>query len=169
MGPSGFLTRSSTQVQAWPVHQTRPNRGAGLRRLGPWDSKTSSSREVSRDRQRLHRQTQAELVDDLRSKPTPDSRSSQVLSKQIAASALSVPPPAGLGRLQFLSRQNHHSLFFACLSKPTAVSLTAESPPSSQFHHRFPFLFASKPERARLENRLFPQTEPFHEVFVRSL
>ena len=36
VGFSWFLTRSSIQVQAWPVHQTRPNRGVGLRRLGPW-------------------------------------------------------------------------------------------------------------------------------------
>ena len=55
LGFSWFLTRSSIQVQAWPVHQTRPNRGAGSGRLGPWDSKTSSSREVSRDSQRLRR------------------------------------------------------------------------------------------------------------------
>ena len=36
VGFSWFLTRSSEQVQAWPVHQTRPNRGVGLRRLGLW-------------------------------------------------------------------------------------------------------------------------------------
>ena len=36
VGFSWFLTRSSIQVQARPVHQTRPNRGVGLRGLGPW-------------------------------------------------------------------------------------------------------------------------------------
>jgi len=63
VGFSWFLTRSSIQVQAWPVHQIRPNRGVGLRRLGPWDSKTSSSREVSRDSQRLRHWTPDEPVD----------------------------------------------------------------------------------------------------------
>ena len=29
---SWFLTRSSMPIQAWPVHQTRPNLGVGLRR-----------------------------------------------------------------------------------------------------------------------------------------
>ena len=29
---SWFLTRSGMQIQAWPVHQTRPNIGVGLRR-----------------------------------------------------------------------------------------------------------------------------------------
>ena len=29
---SWFFTRSSMQIQAWPVHQTRPNLGVGLRR-----------------------------------------------------------------------------------------------------------------------------------------
>ena len=65
VGLSWFLTRSSIQVQAWPVHQTRPNRGVGLRRLGPWDSKTSSSHEVSRDSQRLRHWTPDEPVDAL--------------------------------------------------------------------------------------------------------
>ena len=32
---SWLFTRSSIQVQAWPVHQTRPNQSVGLRRLGP--------------------------------------------------------------------------------------------------------------------------------------
>ena len=63
VGLSWFLTMSSIQVQAWPVHQIRPNRGVGLRRLGPWDSKTSSSREVSRDSQRLRHWTPDEPVD----------------------------------------------------------------------------------------------------------
>ncbi len=62
---SCLFTRSSIQVQAWHVHQTRPNRGVGLRRLGPWDSKTSSSREVSRDSQRLRHWTPDEPVEDL--------------------------------------------------------------------------------------------------------
>ena len=47
---SWLFTRSSIQVQAWPVYQVRPNRGVGLRRLGRWDYKESSSREVSKDR-----------------------------------------------------------------------------------------------------------------------
>ena len=63
VGFSWFLTRSSFQVQAWPVHQTRPNRGVGLRTLGPWDSKMSSSREVSRVSQRLRHWTPDEPVD----------------------------------------------------------------------------------------------------------
>ncbi len=57
----------------------------GSGRLGPWDSKTSSGREVSRDRQRLR--------------------------------------PLSF----FLCRITFSFHFHACLSKPAAVSLTAES------------------------------------------
>ena len=47
---SWFLTRSSIQIQAWPVHQTRPNRSVGLRMLGPWPRRNSRSNHSSQSR-----------------------------------------------------------------------------------------------------------------------
>ena len=44
---SWLFTRSSIQVQAWPVHQIRPNRGVGLRRLCPWPRKNSRPKPLS--------------------------------------------------------------------------------------------------------------------------
>ena len=95
-GFSWFLPRSSIQVQAWPVHQTRPNRGVGLRRLGPWDSKTSSSCEVSRDSQRLHHWTPDEPVDVLLTKTdrAPPRRSVSPLPIADSARSGSVSLPA---------------------------------------------------------------------------
>ena len=50
VGLSWFCTRSSIQVQAWPVHQIRPNRGVGLRQVHRQTCRAVSSRAVSRDR-----------------------------------------------------------------------------------------------------------------------
>ena len=79
----------------------------GSGRLGPWDSKTSSSREVSRDRQRLRRFLSCLPA----SKPdfsTPSSR--------------------------FLSLQNHHWLFFFLLSsKPDCSTPSSQFFPPCLF------------------------------------
>ena len=52
MGLSRSLPRSSTQIQAWLLHQTRPKSRSWAPASG---SANVSSREVSKDRQRLRR------------------------------------------------------------------------------------------------------------------
>ena len=104
--------RSRMRIQAWPVHQTRPNWGVGLRRRID-GMKDVSSHAVSKDSQRLRDWTPDEPVDYLLiksiadsphavplafrggsfheadrrlTKPFPDRQSSQFLLQQIADS-----------------------------------------------------------------------------------
>ena len=98
------------RIQAWPVHQTRPNLGVGLRRRID-GMKDVSSRAVSKDSQRLRDWTPDEPVDDLiksiadSHKPFRDRQSSQFLSgraflsKPIADSTLAVSPLPSWGSL----------------------------------------------------------------------
>ena len=144
VGFSWFRTRSSIQVQAWPVHQTRPIRGVGLRRLGPWDPKTSSSHEVSRDSQRLRHWTPDQPVDVLLTKadrapprrsvsplPIADSaRSGSPSADRRLTSVLSVPPSVPGARsppspLQFYFFSFTSPFRPSLASKPTADSHTA--------------------------------------------
>ena len=120
VGLSWFLTRSSIQVQAWPVHQTRPNRGVGLRRLGPWDSKTSSSREVSRDSQRLRHWTPDEPVDVSSRKP---------ITPHLGTQFHHCRSQTRRAQVQLLSRQIQHclSLFDADYSLPLVISIQQKS------------------------------------------
>ena len=64
---SWFFIRSSMRIQAWPVHQTRPNLGVGLRR---WidGMKDVSSRAGSQDSQRLCDWIQDEPVEVLQAR-----------------------------------------------------------------------------------------------------
>ena len=64
MCSSWLFTRSSIQIQAWSVHQIRPNRGVGLRRRIDGTTRRVE-RAVSRDSQRLRHWTPDEPVDDL--------------------------------------------------------------------------------------------------------
>ena len=124
-----------------PVHQTRPNRGVGLRRLGPWDSKTSSSREVSRDSHRLRHWTPDEPVDVLLTKAdrTPPRRSVSPLP--IADSVRSGSPslPADSPCLSFArSPRSLITPHLGALPAPLAFPATARLPAdcSSQKTHR---------------------------------
>ena len=65
---SWFLTRSSMRIQAWPVLQTRPNQGVGIRRRIN-GMKDVSSCAGNQDSQRLRDWTQDEPVDDIRLDP----------------------------------------------------------------------------------------------------
>ena len=130
---SWFRPRSSIQVQAWPVHQTRPNRGVGLRRLGPWDSKTVSSREVSRDSRRLRHWTLDGAADVLlievdRRLPqvaSPASFTKQIADRHSRPLHSRSPLPVVVSPASFTKQ-------IADSARSGSVSLPADSPPPSR-------------------------------------
>ena len=105
VGFSWFLPMSSIQVQAWPVHQSRPNRGVGLRRwIGRRINKRVEDLLIRVDR-RLDVQAAsptAKMADSTCSGSPPPSRSSPA-SKPTADShtASSIQPIAPHRRSQF--------------------------------------------------------------------
>ena len=169
MGLSQSLPRSSTQIQAWPVHQTRPKSRCRLRQA---------------DRHKCRAVRSARTV-----------RGSVVSSLAFPPRS----PTSQLRPLSFfLCRITFSFLFHARLSKPVAVLLTAESPPhksrsptrragrlshcpknvdstcrqvqrlSRQIQH-CPSFDRSLRNMSTPRERPFSQTEPVYEAFVRSL
>ena len=110
VGFSWFLTRSSIQVQAWLVHQVRPNRGVGLRRLCPGQGGIAGQN---------HSSTKSIARLDVQA-ASPTAKMADLTRRQF----LLLPKwQTRHAQVQFLSRQIHHCPFRRSLaSKPTGSS-----------------------------------------------